>query len=281
VQHITIKYRPFLLPWQRTINGSFPDKVEELNASQLTAVASLIRGSIADDTFLARMIGIKQKIVNRMPPFHKFGLMQLFTVFSQLAPHNQFIIKNIKVKNTLLCAPAPKLKDFTFGQFIFADTLFDDYSAAKTTAGLCRFVAALYIPAGEKFTDDMIDIYSPALEKNNPDTLEAIAINYGLVREWLSNAYPLIFVKTEPVTLSARQNDEVGQEVEGQQPESSIQQPRPTGSSGRAATNNGWLKVFESLVADDIVNHEKYAQLPLHNVLRYMSSKIKENMKRK
>ena len=101
---------------------------------QLEAVAALVHGNIGDDTFLSRMTGIKQKIVTRLSPFYKFQLIQLFTVVNELAPHNQFIIKSIKVRNLVLCAPAPKLKGFTFGQFIFADTLFDDYSNAKTPA---------------------------------------------------------------------------------------------------------------------------------------------------
>ena len=118
----------------------------------------------------------------------------------------------------------------------------------------------------------MIDAHSPALAQiaigANPATLEAIAINYGLVREWLSDAYPLIFIKNEE---------------KNQNPESSIKYPEssPDSYRGQNPAHNSWIKIFESLIGDDIVNHDKYAALPIHNVLRFMSEKIKQNMKRR
>ena len=45
--------------------------------------------------------------------------------------------------------------------------------------------------------------------------------------------------------------------------------------------NSGWIKIFENVVGDDLVNHDRYAILPLHNVLRWMTTKIIENIKRK
>ena len=254
MQTIEIQYRPLLLPWKRTISGSFPDKVEELNGRQMEAVAAMVRGNIDDDTFLAAMTSISKKIVRRLAPFYKFRLMQLFTVFNKATPHNKFIITRIHAGSVQLVSPAPKLKGFSFGQFIFADTLFDVYAENKTTANLSRFVAALYMPAGQKFSEELIEKHCSNIEKVNADTLEAIVINYGLVREWLGEVYPLVFVKSS--------------------------QP-PEANSPKPVSGNAWIKVFESLVGDDIVHHENYAALPVHNVFRYMSEKIKQNMKRK
>jgi hypothetical protein len=75
------------------------------------------------------------------------------------------------------------------------------------------------------------------------------------VREWLSDVYPLIFIKSD--------NDEIGKKLKKRQPV------------------NSWIKIFENLVGDDIVNHDNYANMPIHNIFRFMTAKIKENMKRK
>ena len=43
--------------------------------------------------------------------------------------------------------------------------------------------------------------------------------------------------------------------------------------------NTGWIKVFDSIVGDDIINSERYATMPVHNVFRYITRKIKEDIK--
>jgi hypothetical protein len=46
-------------------------------------------------------------------------------------------------------------------------------------------------------------------------------------------------------------------------------------------SNSSWLKILENIVGDDLINHERYALLPLHNVFRWMTAKIIANSKRK
>jgi hypothetical protein len=43
---------------------------------------------------------------------------------------------------------------------------------------------------------------------------------------------------------------------------------------------SNWVKVYESLVGDDIVNQDKYSALPVHTVFRYLTTKLKENGRR-
>jgi hypothetical protein len=262
MQTIEIQYRPLLFPWKRTIKGSFPETYAELTGNQLCAVAAMVKDTVTETGFLSRMTGIPARIVNRMSQFHRFALFSLFIIFDNIKPHNAFIINQVTCKNKILVSPAAKLKGVTFGQFIFADMLFETYSETKLNADLHRFVAALYLPVNTVFNEDIIDENAALVAAASPEISDAIAINYQLVREWLCNVYPLVFPQAD-VEQPATSNH---------QPETSIQKP---------ASRNAWIKIFESLVGDDIVNHAKYGQMPVHNVFRYMSEKIKQNMKRK
>ena len=268
MKQITIKYQPFrLLKFSRTIKGNFPQKVEELSPGQLIAVAGLVKGTISEISFLAAITGISKRIVKKLDDYQRFNLMELFTIFNTTEPFHDFILKEIKTSSLILHAPRPKLRGFTFGQFIFADTHFGNYMETKKPEELHRFVASLYLPSGKIFDENIIEETYTQIAKINPETLEAITINYTLLREWLAQAYPMIFVKEEP---SSSSNVPPGgtSEAEGVK-------KKPASSS------NGWIKIFESLVGDDIVNHDKYANLPVHNVLRHITKRIKENIKRK
>ena len=297
MKQVTIKYQPFpLLKFSRTIKGNFPQKVEELSPGQLIAVAGLVKGTILEISFLAAITGISKRIIKKLDDYQQFNLMELFTIFNTTEPFHDFIIKEIITSShfslfsskspfggrakrrgllSLLSpfggnaagkggffSPKPKLKGFTFGQFIFADTHFGNYMEAKKPEELHRFVASLYLPAGKKFDENIIEETYTQIAKTDTETLEAIVINYTLLREWLAQVYPMIFVKD---SFDSAQDDK--------KPASGNEKP--------ASSNNGWIKIFENLVGDDLVNHDKYANLPIHNVLRFLTKRIKENIKKK
>jgi len=259
---VTVVYQPFrLLKFTRKINGNFPQKLEELTAKQIIAVACLAKGAITDIGFLQAMTGIKKRILNKLDDYQRFILIELFTMFRSAKPYNEFIIKELHYFTRHLVAPNPRLKGMTFGQFIFADTYFGDYQESQKAEDLHHFVAALYLPKNKKFDEQLIEDNSPWIAKLDAVTLEAITINYHLIREWLSEVYPLVFLKEEE-SFDSAQDDK--------------KQPATKQGDG-----NGWIKIFEGIVGDDIINHDNYANLPIHNVLRFMSHRIRENMKRK
>ena len=114
------------------------------------------------------------------------------------------------------------------------------------------FLAALYLPPDEKFRESFLEKNNSIMAKVDTLTREAIWINYLLIKEWLTQSYPLLFYKQEDIPKKKKQHDSMA-----------------------------WVKILESIVGDDIINHDRYAQIPLHNMLRFMTSKLKENMKRK
>jgi hypothetical protein len=201
------------------------------------------------------MTGIKKYVIKKLADFQRLKLMQLFSVFYDAKSFNSFIIKEINLHGTVLLAPRPKLGGVTFGQFIFADTWYTDYQISENINDLHRFVASLYLPKGQPFSEEIVEKSIKTISHESQAKLEAISLNYMFVREWLSDVYPLIFIKSD--------NDEIGKKLKKRQPV------------------NSWIKIFENLVGDDIVNHDNYANMPIHNIFRFMTAKIKENMKRK
>lgn len=253
---ISFEYQPFsFLSYKRKFTGSFPASFEELSALQLIAVARFINLSISDTDFLHIMTSIKKFMINKIDDYQRYNLMLLFEPFTEIKPYHTFIIPQINTPFTILYSPKPKLAGVKFSQFIFADSYFTSYQNDKDPVDLHKFVASLYLPKPHRFSEDMITASAVMIANVKPEILDAIVINYVLIKDWLTLAYPMVFQNSpeteEPIPIKKQNN------------------------------NSGWLKIFENIVGDDIINHDRYATLPFHNVLRWMTSKIKENLKRK
>ncbi|NQU85800.1 MAG: hypothetical protein HQ541_08575, partial [Mariniphaga sp.] len=77
--------------------------------------------------------------------------------------------------------------------------------------------------------------------------------------EWLSKVYPLIFFKQQ-------------EDLDAAPPKEPVEKPK---------NNSNWVKILDSIVGDDIINMDKYAELSVHNVFRYMTKQYKESLKNK
>lgn len=252
--NITLEFQPFpFLKYTRKINGTFPSTFEELKPAQLIAITKFINLKISETIFLESITSIKKFRINRLDDYHRYQLLQLFEPFTSVTPYDSFIIQNIKTQGKLLVSPKPKLVGMTIGQFMFVESYFSNYQDDKNPSDLYKFIAALYLPEYKSFDENQITSGILVAEKIKPEILDAIVINYVLVKEWLAMAYPLVF-----------QSDIETDESYGKQPK-----------THKKPGNSGWLKIFESIVGDDLVNHDRYAILPLHNVLRWMTNKIK------
>ena len=144
----------------------------------------------------------------------------------------------------------------TFGQFVFVDSYFNNFSETGSPEDLNKFLASLYTPYNGKFKQGNIDNHVRFGKLSN-EIKEAVLINYMLVKQWLFVKYPLLFIAAvideEPSKHKTKNNYD----------------------------SMGWVKILENLIGDDIPNHRKYTNLPLHNVLRFLTRKIKESAKHK
>jgi hypothetical protein len=249
---IQIKYDLFgfiPLKWDR----EYPESWSEVSPAQLVTVAKfyLTEEKNDDVTFLSGFFGIPRFIAKRLSPFMVYNIIDAIDFIRDFTPRESFIIKK------LACGIPPKkgLDGLTFGRFIFIDTYFNEYAIEpdkiKADEALNKFIATLYWPGNKRFNENLIEQRTKAAAKTDPFVKQAVAINYRLIKDWLTDRYPLIFTKNiddDKTKVSKK--------------------------------NSSWLKVFDSIVNDDIINSEKYAGMLLHDVLRYITRKIKENAKR-
>jgi len=251
---IAIEY-PFLL-FRRKVKSKAPTSWDELTERQFLAISRAVDGAIPDYRFLSILSGIKEKLLRKLTPFSLFKLSEgIEFVGTAGNVHSNFIIREIR--GTDFISPKPKLDSLTFGQFIFADAYYSNWMGTKDEKQLNNLVATLYLLPGEKFSSDTIVDRIWTLANVDSDIRKAIAFNYGLILMWLQKCYPLIFRETD--NSNADRRDAIN----------------------RVSTSrSGWLTLFESMVADDLINRDRYAELPIHTVLRHLTSKYKENARR-
>ncbi len=267
---VTIKYRPIsFIPAYRTVSGSFPENWGEVSAKQLIAIACVYKKRISDLAFLKAMSCLPMRVLKRTDDYERFKLMEQLEFISDRRAFHEFIIKEIRLsklirpareygmRGPLLHAPEAKLKGVTFGQFIFADTYFSNYLESNDENDLNKFIAALYLRVDEKFDESLIKARYAYVGKIDQTTREAIAINYQLIHEWLSLAYPLIFQKRNELVDSETRNPQPG-----------------------TRDSSPWIKIFQNFVGDDILHDDQWADKPINTIFQYMTRKYKENARK-
>lgn len=250
---ILIEY-PYLF-FKRKTKGNSPSSWAELTERQFIAISRSINGEEPDFRFLSVLTGISQNLLKKLSPFDLFKLSEGIDFVGQAGNfHSAFIIRTIP--GTDFVSPKPKLAGLTFGQFIFIESYYNDWMATKSDTSLNNFITSLYLPYNEIFNNESIPNRLEKIANTDLDIRKAIALNYSLIMIWLQKAYPLIFHVPADDPDSAVQKDDI----------------RPKQSA--------WLKLFESLVGDDLINRDRYAELPIHTVLRHLTTKYKENARK-
>ena len=262
---IDILYKRFGITHNQTT--TIPTRWDELSAAQLVLIARNYMDNVDETEMLAGLLGIKQSVARMVDPYQRFCLARELGFMDDFRPHYAFVLKTVKK----LSAPRPRLEGMTFGQFMFVDTYYEKYLQYSELRDLDKFIACLYLPEGKQFEQEFIDYradYVQLFLLHEEKT--AISLNYRLVKEWICERYPLLFRKPKE---SQEQNATVADPKEQQEQAAPVADPK-------AQQGSNWVRVFESLVADDIVNQDKYANLPVHFVFRYLTQKLKENGRR-
>lgn len=252
---IAFTHRPF--PWlkmTRSAMAVFPECWDEITPRQLIALSRASSNNISNVEFLTVFTGAQKSIIKKLDAYQQLKLIEAAGFVNDISPYSRFIIPKLIVKNKVFTAPEPMLENMTFGQFIFADSFFRNYNDTQQKSEMFSFLASLYIPEKKRFKEKFIQDNAPLMEQVNYDTRQAVRLNYILIFEWLMNSYPLVFPRPQEKSDSKKKQ---------------VRDPR------------SWIKVFESLVGDDIVNQDRYSKLPVHSVFRYFTRTIKERIKSK
>jgi len=233
----------------RKISALLPERWNELTADQLVLIARNYITTVDETEMLSGLLGISKSIASMLDGFQRFCIAVELDFMDDFKPHSAFAIHKLNG----LSAPRPRLEGLSFGQFMFVDTYYEVAITSDDPEHLSKFIACLYLPEGKPFNEQLIEDRADYIKLFfKPEEKTAISLNYRLVKEWICERYPLLFRK--PIA------------------ESVAEQSRSQGSN--------WVKVYESLVGDDIVNQDKYAALPVHTVFRYLTQKLKENGRR-
>lgn len=253
MNQLVIEY-PFLF-FTRRAKGISPSSWNELSETQFLEISRLVHGKEIDFQFLSVLTSFSKRLIKALSPYQLGKLSDQFDFIGNSAKtHNYFF--SSKLKGTNLYSPQPKLAGMTFGQFIFADTYYNNWLNDKKDEDLNKFIASLYLFRNEKYNEDANSSRKIRIGKVPKDLRLSIAYNYSLIISWLQNSYPLIFHRSieDP---SAEQSDGIRPNIRHK--------------------DSGWLKIFDSLVGDDLINRNKYARLPIHAVLSFLTAKYKEN----
>lgn len=273
---LTVEYQPFgWLPFQKKLDANIPTSWDDLTAKQLCTLVSLEQKKISEMFFLHQMTGIKVKILHRLSEFQIYSLSESFEFLAEGLPYHKFIIDRIHLplggfNHLILFAPQAKLKAVTFGQFIFADTYFANYQSGKNEDDLNKFIASLYLGKNEIFDEKLIQERFRYIGKLDKNICQAIALNYQLILEWLTLAYPLIFQKQTEILTSLNSLSK-SQQTEIDDVENSNHKRDPA----------SWIKVFQNFVGDDILHDDLWAAKPVNTIFAYITRKYKENARKK
>lgn len=254
MNHITLVYPRFFKWFPKSVSASHPSRWEELTADQFLAISNVKPGKRQEEKIIHIMTGLPRRAVRKLDVFHRYRLAQLLSFLSNPEPVNKFIFQRVDD----LLAPKERLKGVTFEAFIHADTYFLDWHESQDDEYLNKMIAVFYRPEKNKkqlpFDADTVEDRAKRIASWDKKTRDCIALNYGMLRQWLCKSYPCVFPESSDGSEDKKKRKK-----------------KPAGS--------GWIGVYDSLVGDDIINSDAYAKKPLHEVLRYMNRKLKEGAK--
>ena len=258
---IDLEYRSWWCPWRRRVRGYAPSRWYEMDESHFVAIVRAVRGEISEDEYCARMFGLPQRLIARLDPWHRYVLgNQLKWISSGDSITSRFFIRRIEG----LLSPYEALNGMTLQQFMTVDTFFMQYADTVTeekpdgeVERLCRMVAALYLRPGETYFADGKDEKVADIEGNaqmltrraDRTLLWGVYMNWMMIHNWLSRAYPLLFPKPDPDDAKV--------------------------AKGKAHKQNGWLDMFDSFMGDDVAHLDTYRRMSATDAFRLMNKRIR------
>lgn len=251
----------FQLSKRSVLKRDMPEHYGELSPRQYLAVAGLSKGWVKEDEFFCQFFDITSDVLARIDTFQLYVLTDGLDFLKQSEPMEGVIIDHIFAhtdRGTVrLEAPGDKLNGMTFFQFMTVDQLFNWYQYTEKKEFLYGMIASLYLGVGEQLEAVERSERIDAIRKvpgNSDEVLDALAMQWALVKLWLAKSYPFLF--------GGGSSHHVIDVNKKEKPQS-------------------WLAVFDALVGDDLTRIESYKNLAAMDVLRIVNRRIKEQQKRK
>lgn len=244
--------------WRHSIKRMLPTNYAEMTPAQFLATVRLTKGWIDERQFFLQFYGLTDRLLSRLDAFQLYTLTDSLEFLKDFRSScTGFYFKTLPGN---LLAPAAKLRDMSFQQFMTVDTYFSWYLCTEKDIFLNQFIAALYLKADESYHPDKrqkgLDLAARTGQVNKipMDLKYAVMVNWVLVKSWLSHTYPHLFPQGEPA--SNAKGDKV--------------KHKPV----------DWLALFDAFVGDNIPSIEAYKVLPCMDAFRLLNRRIKESQKK-
>ncbi len=248
MKRVEFKYKGFS-PVLRSTVVRMPERWNELSERQFRAVADQMFAKLSVERFYCIFFGIRMDILYRMDGFQVFKLSEAIQFVSDTTlPCNVWLLGRLGV----LRAPAANLSGVTLQQWMTADSFFSRYISTGREEFLNNAIAAVYLKKGYHFSGKkIVNLQKEAEYISRFDLVlrKAIALNFVLVRNWLSVSYPHLF----PVVVKSA-----------------------PGSKGKGTD---WLEIFDRLVGDNLPQIDEYKKMSVTDAFRIMNRRIKEAKK--
>lgn len=247
---LTLEYRRF--GFRRKLTRKIPETWNEMTAQQFVAIVSAGTGAISESQFFRNFYGIP--VLTNL--WYLYRLTGLAPSGLKKAKASRFLIPSIGY----LFAPCDNLIGVSLQQFMTADTFFAQAAVQykdgkfKSCDALCRFIGSLYIGHNETWYIEsgdrkhrLVDINKNAdIVAKAPDNIKmAVFVNWGMIRNWLSSAYPLLFPSMEDLPKQQQKKQK-----------------------------SQWLTVFDNFVGNDVSRMQEYQKMECTDAFRIMNRRI-------
>lgn len=251
----------------RTISGAHPTKWEEVNAKNFVSIARFFNGDVMDPArrivLFFDLMALKTRQRRRLPELSDESpedirlieaMLNAGNFLSETPAPDKWFIPFVRIGLKKYFAPRPTLAGSSFREFIYADTLYQQFFQSQSGEIIWQLASVLYRRRGK----EKDDLREPFVEGNfnaeaakwktvNGYIPEAIFYNYKICRSYIEQMYPRLFP------------------VKEQKPDEETE-PTPPPSEPI------WLSMLDALCDGDLAKMREYEESEVHSVLRLMNN---------
>lgn len=251
----------------RTFSGNHPIKWDEVNAKNFLYIAKFFNGDVSDQSrriaLFFDLLGLSKRQRRRFPVPEEIednkiveGMLQMGQFLLTDAPDKWFI-PHVWINLKKHYAPQPTMNGASWREFIYVDTLFQNYADFPSGEIVWQIASVLYRRKGGQHDDVRIpfdernfNITSELWKKVNGYISEAIFFNYRIVRGHIAEMYPRLFPK----------------------PDSDM--PEPESDEPHDPTRIIWNEMTDWLTEGDPIKKKQYLDGDMHAALHDIEEKM-------
>lgn len=251
----------------RTYSGDHPTKWDEVSAKKFLYIAKFFNGDVTDPArrivLFFDLLGLSKNQRKRFPVPSEAEDDQVTDTMLQLgqfiqtdAPDKWFI-PHVWINLKKHYAPQPTMNGASWREFIYVDTLFQNYANFPSGEIVWQIASVLYRRKGGQHDDVRIpfdernfNITSELWKKVNGYISEAIFFNYRIVRGHIAEMYPRLFPKLDP------------------------DMPEPESDEPHDPTRIIWNEMTDWLTEGDPIKKKQYLDGDMHTALHDIEEKM-------